>query len=48
MKDFFRIMLQIVMITAYCIACVKLFGSQIDRIEGCCTMLVLDRIFNRN
>lgn len=44
MKDLWKLVLQIAVIIAYCIAIAKLFGNQIDRIEGLCMMCVADHV----
>ena len=47
-KDLWKLVLQIAIIAAYCIAIAKLFGNQMDRIEGLCIMCVADHISLRD
>lgn len=48
MKDLWKLVLQMCVIVAYCIAISKLFGNQMDRIEGFCIMCVADHVAWRN
>ena len=48
MNDLWKLVLQMAIIVAYCIAIAKLFGNQMDRIEGLCLMCVADHISFRD
>lgn len=48
MKDLWKLVLQMAIIVVSCIAIAKLFGNQMDRIEGLCLMCVADHISLRN
>ena len=48
MNDLWKLVLQMAIIAAYCIAIAKLFGNQMDRIEGLCIMCVADHISLRD
>lgn len=48
MKDLWKLVLQMVIIAACCIAIAKLFGNQMDRIEGLCLMCMADHMSLRN
>ena len=43
-KELWKLVSRIAIIAAYCIAIAKLFGNQMDRIEGLCMMCVADHI----